>query len=56
VSRFYFGNPGDLPVPEDYDGDGTVDPAIYRPSTGLWAIRGITRAYYGTQDDLPATR
>jgi len=22
----------------DYDGDGTTDPAVFRPSTGLWQI------------------
>ena len=27
-----------VPVPADYDGDGRIDPAIYRPSTGLWAV------------------
>ncbi len=31
----------------DYDGDGTADLAVFRPSSGLWAIRGVTRAYWG---------
>ncbi len=43
------------PVPwiTDYNGDGTSDLAIFRPAAGLWAVRGITRAYFGTSDDRP---
>ena len=29
---------GTLPVPADYDGDGTDDIAIYQPSSGFWLI------------------
>jgi hypothetical protein len=29
---FYFGNPGDLPVAGDFDGDGVDTVSIYRPS------------------------
>ncbi len=48
--------PGPTPpayIPGDYDGDGTADFAIFRPSTGLWAVRGITRAYFGASGDTP---
>ncbi len=39
----------------DYDGDRTSDIAIFRPASGLWAIRGITRAYFGRINDLPVS-
>ena len=37
----------------DYDGDGTSDIAIFRSISGLWAVRGITRTYFGRGGDLP---
>jgi len=39
----------------DYDGDGTDDVGIFRPSTGLWAIRGVSRCYFGDDSDGPLT-
>jgi len=36
VFQIAFGQPGDIPVVGDYDGDGKADAVIYRPSTGLW--------------------
>lgn len=39
----------------DYDGDGTSDIAIFRCSSGLWAIRGITRVYFGSSGDIPVS-
>ncbi|MDP8235994.1 MAG: hypothetical protein P9M08_06400 [Candidatus Erginobacter occultus] len=35
----------------DYNGDGTCDLSIYRRNTGLWAVRGVTRAYFGGPSD-----
>ncbi len=40
-------------VSGDYDGDGTSDIAIFRRSSGLWAIRGLPRVYFGAASDLP---
>ena len=39
----------------DYNGDGTADIGIFRENTGLWAIRGITRVYFGSSSDLPVS-
>ncbi len=37
----------------DFSGDGTGDVAIFRESSGLWAVRGVTRAYFGGMGDIP---
>jgi hypothetical protein len=37
----------------DFNGDGTNDIAIFRPSTGLWAVRGGDRVYFGGSGDQP---
>lgn len=37
----------------DYDGDGVSEAAIFREASGLWAVRGLSRAYFGTAGDLP---
>lgn len=37
----------------DYNGDGTSDIAVFRESSGLWAIRNLTRLYFGSSGDLP---
>ena len=39
----------------DYNGDTSSDITIFRPVTGLWAIRDITRAYFGKLGDIPAS-
>ena len=58
---YYYSPPGPTPEPtpmrpgarNDYDGDGTTDVAIFRPETGIWAVREISRCYFGGQGDLP---
>ncbi|MFH1038446.1 MAG: hypothetical protein V1789_07255 [PVC group bacterium] len=37
----------------DYDGDGTSAPAVFRPGSGLWAVRALTRLNFGPGTDLP---
>ena len=49
--------PTATPIPGwiyDYNGDGTSDIAIFRASSGLWAIRGVTRVYFGGSSDYSA--
>ncbi len=37
----------------DFNGDGTGDLAVFRPASGLWAIRGLSRFYFGAAGDYP---
>ena len=39
----------------DYNGDGSSDIAIFRRSSGLWAVRGVTRVYFGGGTDEPVS-
>lgn len=43
----------DTIVPGDYDGDGIWETGIFRESSGLWAIREVTRSYFGSSVDQP---
>ncbi len=37
----------------DFNGDGVGDIAIFRPASGLWAVRGVTRFHFGASGDIP---
>jgi len=37
----------------DFNGDGRDDVGVFRPASGLWAVRGVTRAYFGGVGDIP---
>ncbi|MDP8235786.1 MAG: hypothetical protein P9M08_05345 [Candidatus Erginobacter occultus] len=52
--------PTAYPTPEylvidlgDYSGNGTSDIAVFRPDSGLWAVSGLGRTYFGEAGDIP---
>jgi hypothetical protein len=57
---FTFGNPGDIGIMGDWNGDGQQTPGVFRPSTGVWylsnelfasQVDGVFR--YGAAGDAP---
>ena len=61
-----FGLSTDIPVTGDWDGDGTTEIGVYRPSTGLWYLdsngnnafnNGVdtVSGKFGVSTDKPAT-
>jgi hypothetical protein len=48
-----WGVAGDIPVPGDYDGDGTTDIAVFRPGTEHFLIRNIGTFAWGVAGDVP---
>jgi hypothetical protein len=60
VTSFYYGNPGDVPMMGDWDGDGIDTPGLFRSSDGYVYLRnsnsqGVAevRFYFGNPGDIP---
>ena len=41
---------------DPFIGNAQDDIGIFRGTSGLWAIRGVSRVYFGTSGDVPVTR
>ncbi len=57
-SALSIGQPGDVNVQGDYDGDGIADVAMYTPLTGVWQVRKsgtgeTTFTQFGSYGDIP---
>ncbi|MEP7211517.1 MAG: M36 family metallopeptidase [Acidobacteriota bacterium] len=56
-TTFPWGLESDKVVAADYDGDGVVDAAVYRPSDGTWYVRkssgGSSYIRFGIASDVP---
>ncbi|MGI8809508.1 MAG: RHS repeat-associated core domain-containing protein [Acidimicrobiales bacterium] len=51
-----WGSAGDMWAGADYNGDGSADLAVYRPSTGTWFVRGnpaLAAVAWGAGGDVP---
>ncbi len=60
IDRFFFGEPGDLPVYGDWDCDGISTAGMYRPSTGFVYLRDEDSTgsadleyFFGLSGDIP---
>ncbi len=52
----WLGSATDVPVPQDYNGDGVTDLAVWRPSSGDWIVKLLGTKHsvqWGLTGDLP---
>lgn len=52
ITTVAWGGAGDVPVPGDYNGNGSIDTAVFRPSTGVWYVRGGVTVGWGGAGDV----
>ena len=43
------------PIPDDFDGNGTSDLAVFRPAGGQWFINGVSSPQFGVTGDIPVS-
>ena len=48
-NTFFWGTGGDVPARGDFDGDGRLDAAVFRPSTATWYIRQSSNGQLRTE-------
>jgi hypothetical protein len=53
---FIWGAAADVPVPDDYNGDGKTDVAVYRPCSGHWFEMNQITLQWGATGDIPMPR
>ena len=51
--KYRLGERWHIPVPADYNGDGTVEPATYSPVSHKWFIWGQRTVRFGSAGDVP---
>jgi hypothetical protein len=56
VRTVLYGEPDDIRVPADYDGDGRTDLAIWKPANGTWYIATSTGSQQTVQWGAPGDR